>query len=100
MIQTLLAFGTIGAIEALIVLIGFALLIVLVIFIFRLLLRNKKENIRLRLEVGNRIGESGTPQNEKDSRKARKPLISFFGGPNGDRTRVSGVRVLKRAYST
>ena len=52
MIQTLLAFGIIGAPEALIVLIVFAIPVILAILFLRLLLRNKKENIRLRLEVG------------------------------------------------
>jgi len=52
MIKGMLAFGTIGALEALIVLITFAIPVVLAILFFRLLLRNKKENIRLRLEVG------------------------------------------------
>jgi len=52
MTKTMLAFGTVGVVEALIVLITFAIPIVLVILFFLLLLRNKKENIRLRLEVG------------------------------------------------
>lgn len=38
--------------EMLIVLITFVIPVVLAILFFRLLLRNKKENIRLRLEVG------------------------------------------------
>lgn len=52
MIKTALAFGIIGTPEALIVLIVFAIPVVLAILFFRLLLRNKEENIRLRLEVG------------------------------------------------
>jgi len=52
MVKGMLAFGTIGAPEALIVLIVFAIPVVLAILFFRLLLRNKKDNIRLRLEVG------------------------------------------------
>ncbi len=53
MIKTTLAFlGPIGAPEAIIVLIVFAIPIVLAIKFFRLMLRNKNENIRLRLEVG------------------------------------------------
>ncbi len=52
MTNTLLAFGTIGTVEAIIVLIAFAITVVLIILFFRLLLRNKKENTRLRLEVG------------------------------------------------
>ena len=42
----------ISPLELLIVLIGFAIPIVLAILFFLMLLRNKKENIRLRLEVG------------------------------------------------
>ena len=53
MIQIVLAFlGPIGAPEALIVLIVFAIPIVLAIKFFRLMLLNRNENIRLRLEVG------------------------------------------------
>ncbi|MHC4325187.1 MAG: hypothetical protein ACYSUX_13065 [Planctomycetota bacterium] len=53
MIKTALAFlGPIGAPEAFIVLIVFAIPIVLAIRFYRLMLRNKSENIRLRLEVG------------------------------------------------
>jgi len=50
--KDMLAFGTIGVLEALIVLIVFAIPVVLAILFVLLLLRNKKENIRLRLEVG------------------------------------------------
>ena len=52
MMKDMLAFGTIGVLEALIVLIVFAIPVVLAILFVLLLLRNKKENIRLRLEVG------------------------------------------------
>ncbi len=52
MTTTTLAFVAIGAPELLIVLIVFAIPIVLAIRFFRLMLRNKNENIRLRLEVG------------------------------------------------
>ena len=52
MMKTLLAFGAIGAPEMLIVLIVFAIPVVLAIKFFRLLQRNKNENIRVRLEVG------------------------------------------------
>ena len=52
MTQTALAFVSIGAIEAIIVLIGVVTPVVLAILFFRLMLRNKNENIRLRLEVG------------------------------------------------
>lgn len=52
MIETVLAFGTPGAIEVIIALIGLVVPVVLAIKFFRLMLRNKNENIRLRLEVG------------------------------------------------
>ena len=56
MTDTLLAFGTVGHWEFLVVLIMslivFGIPIVLAIVFFRLMLRNKNENIRLRLEVG------------------------------------------------
>ena len=47
-----LALGAIGPWELLIVLIVSGIPVVLVVVFFRLLLRNKKENIMLRLEVG------------------------------------------------
>ena len=52
MINALLAFGMFNVWELLISLIVLAVPIVIAIVFFRLLLRNKKENIRLRLEVG------------------------------------------------
>jgi len=69
MTKTLLAFGTIGVIEALIVLIAFAITVVLVILFFLLLLRNKKENIRLRLEVGKLADELEQVRKQKDTEK-------------------------------
>jgi hypothetical protein len=52
MVNSTLALGTIGPWELLIVLIVSGIPVVLVVVFFRLLLRDKKENIRLRLEVG------------------------------------------------
>ena len=52
MINNILAFWTPGPIEVLIILIHIAIPVVLVIWFARLLLRNKRENVRLRLEVG------------------------------------------------
>lgn len=70
MIQTLLAFGIIVAPGgALIVLIVFAIPVVLAILFFRLLLRNKKENIRLRLEVGKLADELEQIRKQKDTEK-------------------------------
>ena len=63
----MLAFGIISEVEALIVLIGFALPVVLIIYIFRLLLRNKKENIRLRLEVGKLADELQQARKQKNT---------------------------------
>ena len=69
MTKTMLAFGTIGVVETLFVLIGFAIPIVLVILFFLLLLRNKKENIRLRLEVGKLADELEKVRKQKDTEK-------------------------------
>jgi len=52
MINNILAFWTPGPIELLIILIVFGVPILLVVLFFRLILRNKRENVRLRLEVG------------------------------------------------
>jgi len=52
MINNILSFATPGAIEVLIILIVLGIPVVLVIMFARLLLRNKRENVRLRLEVG------------------------------------------------
>ena len=64
--QTALAFlGPIGAPEALIVLIVFAIPVVAAIKFFRLMLRNKNENIRLRLEVGKLADELEKARKQK-----------------------------------
>jgi hypothetical protein len=52
MINNILAFWTPGPIEILIILILLGVPVLLIILFFRLLLRNKRENVRLRLEVG------------------------------------------------
>lgn len=52
MLSNPLAFGTPGALEVLIVLVFLGILVALVVVFLRLILRNKNENIRLRLEVG------------------------------------------------
>ena len=67
MMKTLLAFGAIGAPEALIVLIMFAIPVVLAIMFFRLMLRNKRENIRLRLEVGKLADELEQARRQRGS---------------------------------
>jgi len=66
MIETALAFlGPIGAPEALIVLIVFAIPIVLAVKFFRLMVRNKNENMRLRLEVGKLADELEQARKQK-----------------------------------
>ncbi len=52
MINNILAFWMPGPIELLIILISFGVPVLLIILFARLLLRNKRENVRLRLEVG------------------------------------------------
>jgi hypothetical protein len=65
MMNHFLAFGTIGAPELLIVLIVFAIPVVLAIRFFRLMVRNKNENIRLRLEVGKLADELEKARKQK-----------------------------------
>lgn len=68
MIKTALAFlGPIGAPEALIVLIVSAIPIFLAITFYRLMVRNKNENIRLRLEVGKLADELEKVRKQKGS---------------------------------
>ena len=52
MFETMLAFWMPGPIEVIVVLIFFGIPVVLVILFLRSMLRNRTENIRLRLEVG------------------------------------------------
>jgi len=52
MIRDILAFFIPGPLEVLIILIVFGIPVFLIILFARLLLRNKRENVRLRLEVG------------------------------------------------
>jgi len=69
MMKDMLAFVAIGVLEALIVLIGFAIPVVLAILFVLLLLRNKKENIRLRLEVGKLADELEQVRKQKGAEK-------------------------------
>ena len=66
MINNILAFWTPGPIELLIIPIVFGLPVVLVIWFARLLLRNKRENVRLRLEVGKLADELEQMRKKKD----------------------------------
>jgi len=52
MINNILAFWMPGPIEFLIILISLGIPVLLIILFARFLLRNKRENVRLRLEVG------------------------------------------------
>ena len=52
MINEVLSAWTPGPIELIVILIVFGIPVLLIVMFFKLVLRNKKENIRLRLEVG------------------------------------------------
>ena len=66
MINNIFAFWTPGPIELLIILIFFGVPVVLIILFVRFLLRNKRENIRLRLEVGKLADELEQMRKHKD----------------------------------
>ncbi len=66
MINNILAFWTPGPIEFLIILILFVIPVLLIILFFRFLLRNKRENVRLRLEVGKLADELEQVRKKKD----------------------------------
>ncbi|MHC4244663.1 MAG: hypothetical protein ACYSU4_19815 [Planctomycetota bacterium] len=65
MINNILSFWMPGPIELLVVLIFSGVPIVLIILFARLLLRNKRENIRLRLEVGKLADELEQKRKQK-----------------------------------
>ncbi len=65
MIYNILSFWAPGLYELLIILIVFAIPFVLVILFARLLLRNKRENVRLRLEVGKLADELEQKRKQK-----------------------------------
>jgi hypothetical protein len=58
-----------GPLEILIILVFLAIPIILAIVFLRLLLRNKKENIRLRIEVGKLADELEQLRKQKDVEK-------------------------------
>ena len=66
MINNILAFGMPGPIELLIIFIVFGVPVLLIILFARLLLRNKRENVRLRLEVGKLADELEQMRKQKD----------------------------------
>ena len=57
MIRDILAFFVPGPWELIVILVVFGIPVLLIILFARLLLRNKRENVRLRLEVGNLADE-------------------------------------------
>lgn len=75
MISTTLGFlGPIGAPEAVIVLIIFVIPIVLAIKFFRLMVRNKNDNIRLRLEVG-KLADELEQERKQGGNKGHDPQV-------------------------
>jgi len=69
MISNILSFWAPGPYELLIILIVFAIPVVLVILFARLLLRNKRENVRLRLEVGKLADELEQKRKQKGGKE-------------------------------
>jgi len=65
MINNILAFW-VGPIEWLVILVVFGIPVLLIVLFFRLLLRNKRENVRLRLEVGKLADELEQMRKKKD----------------------------------
>ena len=66
MMENILAFGTPGPLEILVILVVLGIMVALVIVFLKILLRNKKENIRLRLEVGKLADELEQARKQKD----------------------------------
>ena len=73
MINNILAFWTPGPLECVIVLIFTVIPIVLIILFARFLLRNKRENVRLRLEVGKLADELEQMRKQKDDENNNSP---------------------------
>lgn len=73
MINQILGFWAPGPFESIVILIVslivYGIPIIVIIFIVRLLLRNKRENIRLRLEVGKLADELEQMRKQKDVEK-------------------------------
>jgi len=66
MINNILIFWMPGPIELLIILISLGIPVLLIILFARFLLRNKRENVRLRLEVGKLADELEQVRKQKD----------------------------------
>ena len=77
MVSGTLGIGGLGLWELVFILIVFAMAVVLVAMFFGLLLRNKRENIRLRLEVGKLADEL---------ERVRKQAGPARGQPSGQST--------------
>ena len=73
MMDCILGFFAPGPFELIVILvvslIVYGIPIIAIIFIVRLLLRNKRENVRLRLEVGKLADELEQMRKQKDSEK-------------------------------
>jgi len=67
MSNNILAFFVPGPLEILIILVFLPIPIILAVVFLRLLLRNKKENIRLRLEVGKLADELQQARKQKNT---------------------------------
>ena len=77
MINNILAFWT-GPIEWLVILVVFGVPVLLIILFARFLLRNKRENVRLRLEVGKLAEE--LEQMRKKAEEGKKDKSSAESG--------------------
>ena len=76
MINNILAFWTPGPIELLIIPIYFGIPVVLIILLARYLLQNKREIVRLRLEVGKLADEIERMRKQKDDKDNNSPDTS------------------------
>jgi len=77
MLNNILGFFMPGPLEILIVLVFLAIPIILIIVFLRLLSRNKRENIRLRLEVGklaNELEQARKQKGTEESNSANKSV--------------------------
>ena len=69
MVNNILAFLFPGPIELIVILIVFSIPIILVILFLKLFLRNKRENVRLRLEVGKLADELEQMRKKQDGKE-------------------------------
>lgn len=73
MLKESLAFWTPGPIELIIVFIFLGVPVLLIVLFVRYLLRNKRENVRLRLEVGKLADEIEQMRKQKQGDEKDKP---------------------------